>query len=82
MLIQNYSRQLKVKIAQEVLKMCTCWYGKKAWVITESLKLTLTATSYLNRNSYLYSYKQERRNMAVIQISIIIPFTLNFLSEM
>ena len=50
--------------------------------LTKALTLTSTATSYLNRNIYLIATKQKKTiNMAVIQIRIIISFTLNFLSK-
>ena len=39
------------------------------------------ATRYLNRNSIFIVSKQEKTNMAVIQMHIIIVFTLNVLPE-
>ena len=54
---------------------------EKNWVITKSLTLTFEGTSYLNKNSYFYSYNAGKKNMAVIQIRVIIFFILNFFSE-
>ena len=56
---QNHTSQLKVKITQDTIKRDICWYGKN-WVINRSVTLTFTATSYLNRKSYFYSYKAGR----------------------
>ena len=39
--------------------------------LPKSLTLTFTATSYLNTNSYFYSYKAGKNKLTVIQIRII-----------
>ena len=56
---------------------------EKNWVITQNLSTYLYSYKYLNRNSYFYSYKAGKTNLAVIQICIscIIFFNLNFLPE-
>ena len=52
---QNQTSQLKIKIAQDVVKRDILWYGKN-WVITQNL------------NTYLYKYKISQQKQLFLQL--------------